>query len=170
MDLSWLWAVILVGFVITSLLGAFAERKETHSIRSSRPRSAISRFTIPIYLILSGLAFVLFLADAVRGDLYKRVFEIIEAPRKAWNFDFLISTAWANDPSAPGISSNPALTATLITLVFYAILVAFGGALLVLVFWADEPKNKRALDAADNIVKMFGGFLIGVGSAFFGIR
>lgn len=120
---------------------------------------------------LGGVAFVLFLGEAVRGEFYKRIIEIIEKPSetRTWNFDFLVSTAWA-DTSGAAAGSNPALTATLITLVFYAILIAFGGALFVLLFWQDKAENKRALDAADNIVKMFGGFLIGVGSAFFGIR
>ncbi|WP_395710464.1 hypothetical protein [Reyranella sp.] len=64
----------------------------------------------------------------------------------------------------------PELAALLIKVVFVTIVLAFFFALAILVFMKDKDENRRALETADNIVKMFGGFLIGVGSSFFGIK
>jgi hypothetical protein len=80
--------------------------------------------------------------------------------------DLLISPASADS----GTQANPALAALLIQIVFVAIVWAFFIALGMLMFMKVDEENRRALETADNIVKMFGGFLIGVGSCFFGIK
>lgn len=78
----------------------------------------------------------------------------------------LISPAFAQTTS----QSHPGLGAVLIQVVFVAIVLAFFISLGMLMFIKDREENRRALDTADNLVKMFGGFLIGVGSSFFGIK
>ena len=68
------------------------------------------------------------------------------------------------------IQTNPGLAGLLIQVEFITIVIAFSIALGMLILMRDKEENRRALETADTIVKMFACFLIGVGSFFFGIN
>ena len=80
--------------------------------------------------------------------------------------DLLIAPAFVQ----AAIQTNPGLAGLLIQVEFITIVFAFSIALGMLILMRDKEENRRALGTADTIVKMFGGFLIGVGSFFFGIN
>ena len=80
--------------------------------------------------------------------------------------DLLIAPAFVQAT----IQTNPGLAGLLIQVEFITIVFAFSIALGMLILMRDKEENRRALGTADTIVKMFGGFLIGVGSSFFGIN
>ena len=68
------------------------------------------------------------------------------------------------------IQTNPGLAGLLIRVEFITIVFAFSIALGMLLLMRDKEGNRRALETADTIVKMFACFLIGAGSFFFGIN
>jgi hypothetical protein len=80
--------------------------------------------------------------------------------------DLLIAPAFVQ----AAIQTNPRLAGLLIQVEFITIVFAFSIALGMLILMRDKEENRRALETADTIVKMFGGFLIGVGSFYFGIN
>ena len=77
---------------------------------------------------------------------------------------------WRNVLSLWAIQPNPGLAGLLIQLVFITLVLAFFVALAILILMKDKEEKRHALKTADNIVKVFVGFLIGVGSSFFAIK
>ena len=92
-------------------------------------------------------------------------FHIGRMPRQSLS-DLLVAPAFVQ----AAIQTNPGLAGLLIQVEFITIVFAFSIALGMLILMRDKEENRRALGTADTIVKMFGGFLIGVGSFFFGIN
>jgi hypothetical protein len=161
-----LWVGLLAIFAGAALATAFSQT----DLIVRKAKSLWNRVVGLAYLALSvGAAAYLVLS----GDLQTRIFELFGIPKtqRTWNLDLLVTSSWAQTQTTPASPPpNQVLAAWLVGLVFAAILLAFVGAAFVLLFYKDTNENKRSLDAADNIVKMFGGFFIGVGSAFFGIK
>jgi len=118
---------------------------------------------------LISAAFALFVGYLLgTGKIGEWIVDGFPKSERSWNFDF-IAPAFAQG-GLPAASANQALAALLIQAVFAAIILAFAAALLVSLLVKDKPENRRALDTADSLVKMFGGFLVGVGSSYFGAK
>lgn len=84
-----------------------------------------------------------------------------------WNLDLplrLISSAYAGNQDSP--INAISLADWVVGGIFIMIFITFMASVLVMFLSADTAENKRKLAAADNIMKTFGGFFIGVATTF----
>lgn len=83
---------------------------------------------------------------------------------KILNFE-IFNYAYAQTASTQPIQST-SLVNYIVGGIFIVIFLTFVAAVMVMLFTKNEDVNKRKLAAADNIIKTFGGFFIGVATSF----
>ena len=103
-------------------------------------------------------------------ELRNKLRELEEAGRKSDNQSYVpklnvISPAFAEEEKSAGTPGS-GLLPYIVGGIFLTMLVAFLTALGVTFLVDDTPKNQKKIDSADNIVKTFGGFFIGIITSF----
>jgi hypothetical protein len=110
---------------------------------------------LKFFAIIGGLV-GLYFAWTNLDVLYALIFK----KKPSIGFDFLVSPAFAETDYYRAQLNN--LVPWIFGSVLFLISVTFCGAILALLLLQDVKQNKRRIEAADNIVKTFGGFLTGL--------